>query len=536
MLANDAYTLKIRASDIAGNIFEDLIHVTTDNAKILSNSALPSLFSPDGDGDSETTTFSAVFTMLLDWTLVIEDDLGVLVKQFSGHGISFDQIWDGMNSAGSAIVDDGIYNYIITVSDPSRSDQASGNITVDKEPPIVEITSPTDGQVISSTVPIAGTASDVNLTSYTVEYGLGDAPSSWTVIEASSVSVVDNLLSNWTTQGLENVMYTIRVRADDVAGHTSSYSVSVSLDNIEVTDVLAAPPSMNPSTGEVVDISYVIDRPADMTVKIYNLDDIIVRTLVDSESRPQGVNYETWDGKDDSGDIVPDSGYTITINADNGRGWYQSSGGYVQNLDFVIDFNVTDRFNPYDNEFCEIEYTLLENSLFSLGIGQDENYATDKWHIRNRPTSVGSHVYYWNGRDDNENILDYYSQGRPIVVVCNSLSLPENTIIVISSDMGRIDVATDAYAAVSYYGDITNITYTIPFDGTVSVSMIKPKNTLVRTLVNSVSQVAGSYTVTWDGTDSSGNIVSSGDDYIIKIELVSAGESKKREGNITIKY
>lgn len=385
-------------------------------------------------------------------------------------------------------------------------------------------------------VAIVGTASDANLIFYTVEYGSGVAPASWTPICNSYVSVTNSVLTEWDTRNLSNGTYTIRLRAEDMVGHSATASVAVTLDNIQITDVSINPNSFRPTKNETVTIYYTLDRAANLTLKLYDLDNTPVRTLLNSVSRQSGKNLETWDGKDDLANVVSDGGYTITIDADAGRGWYQSSGGYAQNWDAVSGFSVTKNFNPYNNELCAITFNLAENSLFSLGIGQHENYNTCQWVIYRKPFSLGAHTFYWNGRDNQGQILDYCTQEFPLVVAYDCQTLPQNTIVVISQEADEIAVSTDPFAIVVSYGEIANISYTLPADGSVSVSIYKPANTLIKKLVDNQAQTAGVYTLSWDGRDSSGKPVSEAADYIVKVELVAGNKTLVRSGNISVDF
>jgi len=537
-LVNDAYTLRLVGADTAGNVAERLVPVNVHNVKILQFSILPNPFSPDGDTKMDTTTFSATFTMSLDWLITVKDHQGFTVKTFSDQGNSFSQVWDGTDTTGTQVVADGIYNYTITVTEPvsGKSDQVSGQVTVDKEAPLAEITSPTNGKIVFGVIPILGTASDANLTSYTVEYGPGNDPEDWTTIASYYAPVINGLLTNWDTHNLSNGVYTIRLTVEDVVGHIATTSVTVALDNIEITNVSLNPATFNPANNETVTIAYALDRNATVTLQIYDLDNTLVRTLIDSVPRQQGANSETWDGKNDSGNIVSEGGYTITIKADAGRGWYQSSGGYVQNWDVVSGFTVTKNFNPYNNELCVIRFNLSENSLFSLGIGQHENYNTYQWVINHKLLSLGAHTFYWDGRDSQGQILDYYTQDFPLVVAYDSLSLPQNTIVVTSQKPDELGVSTDPFAIVVSYGEIADITYTLPAEGTVSLSIYAPPDTLIKKLVDHQTQAAGTYSFTWDGTDSSGKPVSEAADYIVQVEFVAGDKTIVRSGNISVDF
>lgn len=76
------------------------------------------------------------------------------------------------------------------------------------------IEAPSDIEVVSGTVDITGTADGDDFVLYTLDYGPGGNPSSWTEIAASTVPVTDGLLGSWNTEHLEG-LYTIRLQVGD---------------------------------------------------------------------------------------------------------------------------------------------------------------------------------------------------------------------------------------------------------------------------------------------------------------------------------
>ena len=71
----------------------------------------------------------------------------------------------------------------------------------------------------------------------------------------------------------------------------------------------------------------------------------------------------------------------------------------------------------------------------------------------------------------------------------------------------------------------TSIAYRIERPGTVRLTVHDVRGRAIRTLV-SASQAAGSYTVTWDGTDASGRPAPSGQ-YLLRLESAGAVEGAK---------
>jgi len=101
--------------------------------------------------------------------------------------------------------------------------------------PVATITSPTNNQVVSGLVNIIGTGSttkpvqngkDNTFQSYTLEWGAGWNPTSWTQFGSSTQRVENGVLGTWDTTG-KSGCYTIRLTAKDWANHVAAASVVV---------------------------------------------------------------------------------------------------------------------------------------------------------------------------------------------------------------------------------------------------------------------------------------------------------------------
>ncbi|MCC6952686.1 MAG: VCBS repeat-containing protein, partial [Deltaproteobacteria bacterium] len=89
--------------------------------------------------------------------------------------------------------------------------------------PTASLTTPVADQSIGGTsYNIIGSAGGTNFASYTVEYGIGVSPSTWTTIRTSTTAVANASLATWTLTGLtDNSPYVVRLRVTDTTGSTS---------------------------------------------------------------------------------------------------------------------------------------------------------------------------------------------------------------------------------------------------------------------------------------------------------------------------
>ena len=102
--------------------------------------------------------------------------------------------------------------------------------------PLVELSLPRDGDYVLDVVDVRGSARLDDFDHYEVQYGIGDSPIGWGVINWQPVAVENGLLHQWDTRTLLNGMYSLRVVVFDRHGNSAmSPAIRVIVDNPEPT-------------------------------------------------------------------------------------------------------------------------------------------------------------------------------------------------------------------------------------------------------------------------------------------------------------
>lgn len=98
------------------------------------------------------------------------------------------------------------------------------------------ILSPRTREVLAShQVEVLGTATATAFSSYTLEYGLGVSPLTWTLVASSTVPVGRGRLAIWDTSSLEDGLYTLRLTMIDAEGRRFEDRLEVVVDNVRIT-------------------------------------------------------------------------------------------------------------------------------------------------------------------------------------------------------------------------------------------------------------------------------------------------------------
>jgi subtilisin-like proprotein convertase family protein len=129
--------------------------------------------------------------------------------------------WDRMGTwntlSGGAAVADGTYRIRYQGTDTcGRTTTLTHDLTVDNTPPVALITSPTACQRLCGAVAIAGTASDLHLSSWVLQYTGGDAHN-WVTIGSGVGNVNGGTLATWNTSPLRPCAYVLRLVVSDTS-------------------------------------------------------------------------------------------------------------------------------------------------------------------------------------------------------------------------------------------------------------------------------------------------------------------------------
>ena len=314
-------------------------------------------------------------------------------------------------------------------------------------------------------------------------------------------------------------------------------------DNFFLIDnVLMQPSVFNPLNTETLAINYTTEIPSNVTIKIYDFSTWqLVRTLIINQPRPAGPNIDSWDGKNDNSQILPTAIYYPEIEAldpiNNRRGGYVPYpiivGGMVQ---LMSGLTTPSNFNPYKGEVATISYVLAAPALVTLSVGKLEVRDRLRDLITNKPVMMNNTVI-WDGRDSSGNITNPGLHNNFNFIAAVGASGFPLDLISLENRAAVVDyVKSNPYGIYPVQGEVTEIKYRITQPANVTVTVRDPVDNLVRTLVNNQSQGAGEHTLTWDGKDNTGAVVSVPGNYRIRVIAQDSSNlaTDTRIGNITV--
>jgi flagellar hook assembly protein FlgD len=541
-LTGYVYTVRLTVTDNAGNI---AIETSRVRFLCIQNAALSDAYlSPNADGVKDTTTISATFTHLSNWTITIKDASSAAVRTFSNVATSATQTWDGKDNGGSW-VPDGTYTYQIDAVGSGTSTAAvprTGTIVVDTTSPAAQITAPVTNAVLHEIVPILGTAADLYLATYRLEYGPPSGAGPWNVISSATTSVNNGTLAMWVTSDpangilVANGSYLLKLSVSDQAGNTSIVTVPISADNLIISNVGVSSNMLHTNAAETSTVFFNINSQATVTFNIIPEKQGPTGTPVYQAGKlcAAGASSFSWDGRDNTGRIVPDEAYLFILAASDGTG----TGGYnppAPTGTGTVTCTQSAGLDPVSNQPMIVTYTPAQPSRVNINI----DWASQNFKILDAfPVLSGNHTFVWDGRNQNGDLLDNGAKAS-----CSAASLLRENFIITTGDAVKIsEVKTDPYMIHLAYGQLTRIKYTLSRDANITIKLTSPSGAVI-TLFNNQAQSAGAQEVDWNGmdaTDTAGmkTLITEGGDYMVSVQAVNpvTGTSSTAKTNVRIGY
>ena len=357
-LRGETFSLKLKAVDKAGNVKCDTTSFSFDNLiEIVHLSTDKPLFSPNGDEildemeiryeiDEYATVDTKVFKLIkAEDGSYGPDSLPVrtIASGLQHLGGTENASWDGRDDSNT-VVADGLYGIAVFAKDSCGNTNLKWtSVEVDNTPPQTIITYPRPPDPIGNIVEVRGTADDPNFQNYLLEAGQGDQPDTWFLISSNTTPVKENILGTWNNSGLDG-KWTLRLTATDKVGNKNTTTVTIDLGSRKnlIKDLTAIPRLFSPNNDGKLDttiINYELTDACDVKIEILDLNGVVKKTYTTNVSSGGTYTY-TWDGKGDTGVVVPDGPYTLKLTAT-----LSSNTSVTQNetITLVVDSTSSDR-------------------------------------------------------------------------------------------------------------------------------------------------------------------------------------------------
>jgi len=541
------YTIRARVFDTEESIAVDYINIKFLN--IYNAGHDPGRFSPNGDGFRDECRISADITIPAEWLVTIKDLDNNPVRIFDGYSNNISVMWDGRDEGGN-IVEDGTYKISLRAVEPVSGVAVNSYtplVEVDGTFPFVEITYPSDGEHVTEEVRVRCTATDENHWYTTMYIGSGINPAKWNKVRGSTLPIINGEFVRIPIKSFNNGICTLWLKCEDDARNVSNCYRQFVVDNIQITNVSADPRFFNPCDGEVSNVSYTLDRPANVTIELFYLSlnplpdvwrlETIIRTYVetidDNVPKPQGVNGFMFDGRDSNGNVLPFGVYMYNIEAmdDNGaKGYYEHTNYYPPGIVNLENVSITPRFDPRRNDSCVITYDLVKPAWVDMRLFDGSTLIKHLVTFEPRPET--GNIEFWNGRNEQGRItgrIDY-------TVRAYAQMLPKNTLVTWNKRLGTGYLFAEAFVILPLYNEVSVIKYSLLKEARVEMRIYDPNGNYFRTIFEDAGlRPAGEYLTEWDGRADDGRYVDLEGDYRVELKIHDAERGTYvRNANIAV--
>jgi flagellar hook assembly protein FlgD len=504
-------------------------------------------FSPNGDGVQDTTTLTAT-TDYDDaaWTINVKNGSSTVVRTSTGTGTNIAFTWDGKDATGT-VQPDGPYTFAISVTDGLGSVSASPPTTLDNTPPVATISSPANGQVVSNvyqsgslSVAIIGIASDLNFKSWTLDYGAGSAPATWTTLAGGTTLPTPTPLTTWATAAVANGNYTLRLRAFDLAGNATTFTEPFTLGNFQVSQNVL---QFNAASGGSVTYASTVPFPLTETLTIKDLSGQLVRTLVNAAARTAGAYNDSWTGTTDAGPLAKDGPYFYFATETDGSHTFtlDLSGQYVNGYSSWKEGLNIQPWDPFNNKPLTSTYNFAQAGRVTIAISptlpiQDNCNPPQYCPLNKFYQESAPQTFTWAGIDDT-GALRTDLQFLGIAIGQDTFSKNAVVLYGVKPVVTNLKVTPPVFGPASG-GQVVSLDLTSFQSKPVAVTVTFQNQASLSTLrtISVSGQAPGHVAIPWDGRADNGMLVAPGFYTVTATVVDSLGNQVKSQVLTNILY
>ncbi|GEM_PF-2179599 len=504
------YTFTVRATKAGltgvaySQNFNSTINVTTGGvvAPVITLTSVTSQFNPY-NGESATISYTLDKAVSSVIVTILNGSNPIVLSGPTSAGVVNSVTWNGRDSLYNSIVATGLYNFTI------KATLANGVSSTLYSTSPINVVSGTSGCMAHITNLTTNNTSfnPSNGESVTVSYYVDRSATISAKIFDQNNNQIRTLYSTtspyyastsgtysltWDGRNDGNVVVANGVYTYQLTANASYYtgttcSTDVQSGSVLVTytstnskpvlsNIYVSPDPFNPDL-QSTNIYFQLDKQAQITLEILDLNNNVLRHLMDNVTQGAGSHFMTWDGKDNFVASLANGTYKIRIQATNSYGTdtqyttlridhsavINNTGNLIQNLTIVPDI-----FNPKLGQTSTAYYNLPKNATVTVEILDpgsnvvrtlvDHVYRSNS--VYNYSTAYGSFNFadVWDGK---------YSYGT---------YAPDNVFrfrITATTSSGESEVQT-AYVEVDTDGRIIGFPTTADCAGFKDVSMNSP--------------------------------------------------------------
>lgn len=392
--------------------------------------AKSSVFSPDGDGNSDVMVISQsaasdAGSPVENWTGKIIDSEGNAVSQFDFGSFLPDEVeWNGLDDSGK-LAADGKYKYVLTATDlagnSSETTVSEINLDTSKTELLLAVSpaafNPAGTDKSKSSVklsPVVKAGSTIN--EYTVEVKDINGETVWAQSGTSLPSSISwsGLKSDGTRCDDGKYFASLATKSANGSEAKTSSQLFV-LDTVAPEVALSTPYTLFSPDGDgkkdTLNVTAQTSNEDKWTANVLNSANEVIRSYTWQGKAPESI---VWDGTDSAGNKVVDGTYKLVVLAEDAAGNKGSAEiGNIKVDNREAKAYITaehDAFSPNGDNFLETQKLSLRPSLkdgvdsWSVSIVTPEGKVVKSWSDKDQKDMPAEII--WNGLDSEEKVAE----------------------------------------------------------------------------------------------------------------------------------
>ncbi|MBI2841651.1 MAG: right-handed parallel beta-helix repeat-containing protein, partial [Acidobacteria bacterium] len=418
-------------------------------------------------------SFWATSSVKADWTFQIRDAQDTLVYDTTGTGKVFLERWNCLDEQAQSLAP-GPYTWRLAAVQSDNPALAAapiaGRIEVKAGIPTAELLAPVEQNDAPGLFDVLGTAGD-SPTSWTLRGGAGEG---WLL----NTSVPDmTVLASGTTEEINAILTTadLRTQTDGrylfVLTATNANGTTEQRITVNRGRLTVAPNPFSPNGDEVDDtVSFTgtFDDATSWDLSIADPTGSVVRTFTGSS----GTLNAVWDGRDQSGELLPDNRYNFDLQIHDGEALAQEIAGLVVAWSTPPTVTVTSPLegtvisNLLGNQVQDLRGSII------LPFDMPYTWTLDPWGTTGEETtSMIDHSFGpWDSTD---------SSNGPFTVRLTATTYLGDFYDEVTVQIGHFEITNSAAAGIfnPMLGESAPLTISVGFATDVSVDVLTVANT-----------------------------------------------------------
>lgn len=320
-------------------------------------------------------------------------------------------------------------------------------------------------------------------------------------------------------------------------------STWLDINDLKISSTSVSPNPLSPNGDGISDLAtynFTINRAATMSIKIYNYKGLAA-TVLRSASKAAGTHKQTWNGKNDIGNIVADGGYKYVVSGRTATGSSSAVSGLIKVKNAPTLSNVRaspNPFSPNGDAYREATYLkfALDNPARITAKLFNSSGAQEAVIAQNVNKSAGNRFIKWNGLNNYGKVVKDGTYKLKLAAV-NPYGSSSTEISIRLNGTPRISVVSFLPNPFTPNGDQNNdsalLKFTTNCESTLKVIIKNQQGAIVKRLITSEVFPAGTHSRRWYGKDINGNLVAKGT-YDFIIQATNQSGIRLHEGKIQV--